>query len=245
MPPSVNNRIFVAGASGVVGRRLCRLLVEDGWHVHGTTRSVDKAKGLRELGVTPAVVDVFDEAALRRAVADANPAIVIHQLTDLPPALDPAKMPDARLRNARIRDVGTRHLVAAAVASGVVRMVAQSIAFAYAPGPLPHSEDAPLDMDSTHESIAITARGVASLEQQVLGARLVGIVLRYGKLYGPGTGFESPPKGGPVHVDAAAHAARLAVTRGAGIYNIAESDGTVTTAKAVNELGWDAGFRIR
>jgi nucleoside-diphosphate-sugar epimerase len=231
-----NKRILVAGASGVIGRRLCRLLLEDGWDVTGTTRSSDKASALRSIGVVPAIVDVFDETALRHVVMEAQPAIIMHQLTDLPPALDPAKMAEARIRNARIRDVGTRNLLAAAIAAGAKRMIAQSIAFAYAPGPLPYHEDAPLSVD---------APAVASLEQQVLQAPLVGIILRYGKFYGPGTGFDNPPSGGPVHVDAAADAARRAVTGGRpGIYNIAEEDGTISSCRAAIELGWSPDFRI-
>ncbi len=229
-------RIFVAGASGAIGRRLCRLLIANGWQVTGTTRSAEKVSDLRALGVEPVIVDVFDAALLHRIVADAQPEIVIHQLTDLPPALDPAKMAEASIRNTRLRDLGTRNLLAAAVAANVKRMVAQSISFAYAPGPLPYHEDAPLNVE---------ARGVASLEQQVLTAPLIGIVLRYGKFYGPGGGIDNPPSGGPVHVDAAADAARRALTcRTPGIYNVAEDDGTVSIAKATEELGWQPDFRI-
>ena len=237
-----DNRILVAGASGAIGRRLCRLLVEEGWHVTGTTRSADKAAALRAIGVVPVVVDVFDEEKLRGVVAEAGPAMIVHQLTDLPPGLDPAKMAEARIRNARIREIGTRNLVAAAVASGVKRMVAQSIAFAYAPGAMPYREDSPLNLDDP--DIALTARAVASLEHQVLNGPFEGVVLRYGRLYGPGTGFDNPPNGGPVHVDAAADAARRALTRGRGVYNIAEEDGTVSSRKAADELGWDSSFRI-
>jgi len=235
MPEASNNKVFVAGASGVIGRRLCRLLIEGGWRVMGTTRSAEKAAGLRASGVEPVVVDVFDEKALHNAVTNARPDIVVHQLTDLPPGLDPAKMAEGRIRNARIRDIGTRNLIAAATACGVQRMVVQSIAFAYEPGPMPSLEEAPLS------SVAL-----ASFEQQVIDAPLAGFVLRYGKLYGPGTGFDIPPSDGPVvHVDAAANAARLALTRGeAGIYNVAEDDGTVSSRKAVRELGWNPDFRF-
>lgn len=239
----MNGRIFVAGASGAIGRRLCRLLVADGWSVTGTTRSPEKAPMLRDLGVEPAIVDVFDEALLLEIVGRARPEIVVHQLTDLPPALDPTKMADALVRNARLRVVGTHNLIAAAVAAGAKRMVAESIAFAYAPGPLPYHEDAPLNLDDPKSGES--TRAVASLEQQVLAAPLTGIVLRYGKLYGPGTGFDRPPSGGPLHVDDAADAARRALTRGeAGIYNIAEDDGTVSIKKATDALGWTAGFRL-
>ncbi len=239
----MNRKVFIAGASGAIGRRLCRLLVAEGWSVMGTTRSPDKAPLLRELGVEPVVVDVFDAALLRDIVCQAKPEIVVHQLTDLPPALDPAKMAEALVRNARLREIGTRNLVAAAVAAGVPRMVAQSLAFVYAPGPMPYREDAPLMLDDP--GYGETARAVASLEQQVLAAPLTGIVLRYGKLYGPGTGFDLAPSGTPLHVDDAADAARRALTRGqAGIFNIAEEDGTVSIQKAADALGWVPGFRL-
>ena len=198
---------------------------------------------LIELGVEPAIVDVFDEARLVDVVRNAAPDVVVHQLTDLPPALDPTKMADALVRNARLRELGTRNLVAAAVAAGAKRMVAQSLAFVYAPGPTPYGEDAPLCLDDP--PYGETARAVASLEQQVLAAPLTGIVLRYGKLYGPGTGFDLPASGGPVHVDDAADAARRALTRGeTGAYNIAEDDGAVAITKAADALGWVPGFRL-
>jgi nucleoside-diphosphate-sugar epimerase len=236
MTNELNRRIFVAGATGAVGRPLCRLLVADGWQVVGSTRSPAKTALLRDLGVEPVVVDVFDETRLREVVVAAQPAIVIHQLTDLPPALDPTKMAEARIRNTHLREVGTRNLVAAAVAARATRLIAQSIAFIYANGPLPYDETAPLEP---------TAHGVISLESQVLAAPLTGIVLRYGKFYGPGTGFDEPPSGGPVHVEAAADAARRAVTSGeAGIYNVAESDGTVSSQKAIAQFGWNPAFRL-
>jgi nucleoside-diphosphate-sugar epimerase len=236
----MRGRIFIAGASGAVGRPLCRLLVAEGWHVTGTTRVPERAEALRALGVEPVVVDVYDAARLRDVVVAAAPDVVIHQLTDLPPGLDPAKMEAAGPRNLRIREEGTRNLIAAALAARVRRLVAQSIAFVYAPGPTPFREDAPLDLTPTGRG-----RSAASLEQQVLAAPLEGIVLRYGRFYGPGTGFDAPAPPCAVHVEAAADAAGLAVTRGArGIYNVAEPGETVSTAKAIAELGWDAGFRI-
>ena len=231
----MQKRIFLAGAAGAIGRRLCLLLVQEGWQVTGTTRSPEKAAVLRDMGVTPAVVDVYDETKLHRAVADAAPEIVIHQLTDLPPGLDPAKMVEGVIRNTRIREVGTRHLLTAAVNAGARRIVAQSIAFAYAPGPMPYDENSPLDPN---------ARGVISLERQVLEAPLEAVMLRYGRFYGPGTGFEDERESGKLHVDAAADAARRAVTRGRGIYNIAEEDGEITSRKAAAELGWSPAFRI-
>jgi nucleoside-diphosphate-sugar epimerase len=236
-------RVFVAGASGAIGQRLCPLLLAEGWHVTGSTRSREKAERLREMRVEPVIVDVFDERALRDAVVTANPSIVVHQLTDLPDSLYPDHMDEASARNARMREVGTRNLVAAAVAVRVRRLIAQSIAFAYAPGPTPYREDAPLNITAEGRA-GVSARGVASLEEQVLAAPLEGIVLRYGRLYGPGTGVEKAPPGGALHVDAAAEAARRALTRGTrGIYNIAEGDGTVASDKAVRDLGWSSDFR--
>jgi nucleoside-diphosphate-sugar epimerase len=129
-------RIFLAGAAGVIGR-LTPLLVANGHSVWGATRSPNNCEFLRKLGARPVVVDVFDAAALAAAVLEAEPEIVIHQLTDLSVLLDPAKRSAALARNARIRDEGTRNLVAAARKAGARRLVAQSIAWAYAPGARP------------------------------------------------------------------------------------------------------------
>ncbi len=240
----MNKCIFLAGASGAIGRRLAPLLVADGWRVVGTTRSADKTPLLRAMGVEPVVVDVFDGVALREIVADARPEVVIHQLTDLPYALETSRMNDALARNARLRDEGTRNLVAAAVRAGARKLVAQSIGFIYAEGPTPHREEDPL-LPETHPVYGGTVTGVLSLERQVLEAPLQGVVLRYGKFYGPGTGFDAPSAPGPVHVDAAAKAAQLAITRALpGVYNVAEADGYVHIEKAVRVLGWDPGFRM-
>jgi nucleoside-diphosphate-sugar epimerase len=178
-----------------------------------------------------------------------RPAVVIHQLTDLPPGLAAGQMTEALVRNARLRDEGTRHLISAAVAAGATRLIAQSIALVYAPGPpppLPHTESDPLIPD-TDPVWGGTVKGVVSLERQVLTAPPplgAGIVLRYGLLYGPGTGFDSPTAPGAVHVDAAAQAARLAVTRGApGIYNVAEPAGPIDSEKAIRTFGWDPNWR--
>ena len=92
--------VFLAGASGAIGRRLAPLLVSDGWRVFGTTRTATKEESLRDLGVEPIVVDIFDKAAVIGAVLEARPEVVIHQLTDLPPALDQARMAEAAPRNA-------------------------------------------------------------------------------------------------------------------------------------------------
>jgi nucleoside-diphosphate-sugar epimerase len=239
-------RIFLAGASGVIGRRLAPLLLAAGYAVTGTTRSGPKAEELKAAGVEPVIVDVFDAAALRDTAVRARPDVIIHQLTDLPDVLDPKQMADTLTRNARLRIYGTANLVAAGHAAGVRRLIAQSIAFAYADGPEPHRETDPLVAAEGDAPSAITARGVRALEEIVLNVPTIeGIVLRYGRLYGPGT-WNTPNARAPLHVDAAARAALLAITRGPpGIYNIAEDDGAVTIDKARKDLGFDPAFRVQ
>jgi nucleoside-diphosphate-sugar epimerase len=239
--------VFLAGATGVIGRRLVRLLRADGHAVVGTTRSPAKVDLLRALGATPAVADVFDAAAIEDAVAAAKPDAVVHQLTDLPPVPDDdaAAIAARGERNARLRREGTRHLMAAVRAAGVSRVVAQSIAWAYAPGQGARVESDPLDV-AAHGARAVTVGGVIALEQQVLGTPgVAGIVLRYGRLYGPDTWTETPSGPAPLHVDAAADAARRALAHGvSGIYNVAEEDGAVVCEKARRGLGFDANFRM-
>ena len=210
-------RIFVAGATGVIGRALVPLLLRAGHAVTGTTRSPARAEVLARSGANPVIVDVYDGVALCQAVERARPDVVIHQLTDLPDQMTAEERGAALERNARMRVAGTNNLMVAAVAAGVGRVVAQSIAFAYAPGPLPHREDAPL-------LPGLSADGVRALEAAVTSTDgVAGLVLRYGRLYGPGTWTSVPEGTSPLHVDAAAQAALLAVHRGgSGIYNIAE-----------------------
>ena len=200
----MKSRIFLAGATGAIGRPLVSLLVGGGYEVFGTTRVAAKSEELRALGAHPVVVDVFDAAALSRAVIAAKPQIVIHQLTDLPPGLDPARMAEAAGRNARIRIEGTRNLIAAALAAGARRLIAQSIAW---------------------EPQGVSAEGVAALERQTLGSPpLEGIVLRYGRLYGPRTGRDEAPSELPCHVDVAARATVIAVEKGEpGIVRVLDS----------------------
>src|SRR5262252_4410225 len=128
-------KIFLAGATGAIGTQLVPLLLSSGHLVTGTTRSITKGDALRSAGVEPVIVDVFDAPALSRAVAAARPDVVVHQLTDLPPGLDPSRMAEGTRRNARMRSEGTRTLVAAMREAGAHRLIAQSIAWMYAPGP--------------------------------------------------------------------------------------------------------------
>jgi nucleoside-diphosphate-sugar epimerase len=237
-------RIFLAGAAGAIGKRLVPLLLDAGHDIVGTTRSTAKANALRAAGVEPVVVDVFDAPALSRAVSAARPDIVLHQLTDLPPGLDPAQMDEGTRSNAHMRRQGTRNLVTAALAAGTQRLVAQSIAWMYAPGKEPHSEDNPLDIDAGGTR-AITVAGVATLERLTISSPPIdGIVLRYGHLYGPGTGTDTA-EAPALHVDAAAWAAVLAIEKARrGIYNIAEPSGYLSTEKARRELGFAASVRL-
>jgi uncharacterized protein YbjT (DUF2867 family) len=193
-------RIFLAGASGVIGIRLLPLLVADGHRVAAMTRSPEKAGRLRGLGAEPVVCDVFDPDELARGVAAFAPEMLMHQLTDLPDRLE--LLGEYAARNDRMRTEGTRNLLAAAKVANVERFLAQSIAWR------PPGRGAAVD----------------ELERQVLDAG--GVVLRYGQLYGPGTFYphELPPHP-RVHVDAAADATRGLLDAAPGVVMIAEDPG--------------------
>ena len=166
-------RIFVAGASGVIGARLVPLLVAEGHVVAGMTRSAGKAGLLAGLGAEPVVADVFDTEALTRAVVSFAPEVIFHQLTDLPDnAGEIAAYGD---RNDRMRSEGTRNLLAVAAAAGAARVIAQSISWELPSAP----------------RRAVTA----AHERAVLAAG--GVVIRYGQLYGPGTYYPSAPPDPP------------------------------------------------
>ena len=233
-------RIFLAGATGAIGRPLTRLLVAAGHAVTGTTRFAEKAAEIAAAGATPEILDAYDGDAVRVAVMAARPDVVIHQLTDLPAIRDPATYPSALLANAQLRIVATPNLAVAARAAGARRFIAQSVAFAYAPSAAPYRETDPLDF-AAEGTRADLVRGVVALEAVTLGTPgLDGIVLRYGMLHGPGTWYAAAAGPGSLHVDTAAHAALLALTQGRpGIYNVAEDDGAVSIAKAREHLGFD------
>ncbi len=161
---------------------------------------------LQALGAVPALVDVYDADRLKLAVYAVQPDVIIHQLTDLPQVIDPKTMPAALEANARLRIKGTRNLVDAALANGVHRVIAQSIAFAYAPGQGALSEDHPINPAAT---------GVIALEDAVTKTpRIEGIVLRYGRFMVRAHGAQRQGAA-PLHVDAAAQAALLAMTTAA------------------------------
>lgn len=237
-------RVFVAGASGAIGKPLVRQLVEAGHVVTGMTRRAEAAERIRAQGANAAVCDVFDTAALNEAVAAAQPEVVIHELTALPDRIDPRKA-DTYPQTNRLRTEGTANLLAAARAAGARRFVSQSIAFVYAPvGGWVKDEEAPVLANiggHLGEAMDATLEG----ERQVLEADgLEGLVLRYGYFYGPGTSWSSdgsmaddvrkrrfPVIGSGearmsmVHVEDAAAATVIACERGApGIYNVCDDD---------------------
>jgi nucleoside-diphosphate-sugar epimerase len=238
-------RVFVAGASGAVGRPLVPRLVAAGHEVTGTTRSQERAEAIRAAGATPAVVDALDAQALRSAIEQAAPEVIVHELTALPERYDPRRADIYDATN-RIRREGTRNLLEGAKAAGTRRFLCQSIAFAYAPGPRPEvmDEEAPLNLGLSG-AFAEGVRVIDEMERAVLGAQgIEGVVLRYGWFYGPGTHYGEdgslardvrrrrfPVIGSGVglfsfiHVDDAADATAAAVERGApGVYNIVDDD---------------------
>jgi nucleoside-diphosphate-sugar epimerase len=152
-----NKSVFVAGATGAVGRQLLPMLVSAGYEVFGTTRDLGKTAQMEAIGVYPVLVDVFHRSALIKAVGEAHPDVIIHQLTDLTNADFAA--------NDRLRIVGTRNLVDAAKAAGVPRMIAQSLAITYAHKAEPATERDPL-ADET-PSVRDTVKGVRALEAAV------------------------------------------------------------------------------
>jgi nucleoside-diphosphate-sugar epimerase len=242
----MTHTVFLAGATGVIGRSLIPLLRGKGHAVTGTTRTADGKARLEALGADVAVVDVLDRVNLERVVQNARPDVIIHQLTDLSAGLDPKVQEETLKRNARLRREGTANLANAARSAGVKRLIAQSIAWAYAPKELPYHEADPLDVGATGLRAISVRDGVVPLETAVLEQDdFEGIVLRYGQLYGPGTWSAEPNGSAPVHVDAAAYAALLAVDLGSpGAYNIAEPGGAVSIERAVTELRWRPEFRL-
>jgi 2-alkyl-3-oxoalkanoate reductase len=237
-------KIFVAGASGAIGKQLVPLLVGAGYEVIGTTTSAWKADDLRALGVDTVVLDLLDAEAVGRAVSEAAPDVVVHEATALRPvAGNLRKFDEAFVQTNRLRTEGTDNLLAAARAMGVRKFIAQSYAgWPYArEGAAVKDEEAPLDdnpVESAKESIA----AIRQLEQRVVAAD--GIVLRYGGFYGPGTSLavggemleairkrRFPIVGSGagmasfIHIEDAARATLAAIERGEpGLYNIVDDE---------------------
>lgn len=239
-------KIFVAGATGALGRRLVPLLVKRGHSVAAMTRTPNKSDPLRAAGAEPFVADALDASAVMAVLKQAAPEVVIHELTAIPAALDLKKWDSAFAATNRLRTEGTANLLAAARAVGARRFVAQSYGawpYARTGGPA-KTEDDPLDPNPP-AAMRRTLDAIQYLEKAVGTAPGVeGVVLRYGGFYGPGT---SLGEGGamlePVrrrkipivgdgagvwsflHIDDAAQATLVASERGApGIYNIADDE---------------------
>jgi nucleoside-diphosphate-sugar epimerase len=230
-------KIFIAGASGAVGRPLIRQLRERGHEVVGMTRSNTAA--IEALGARAVMADAFDADAVREAVAGASPDVVVNELTDLAQPLNPRKYEDWLAGTNRLRREGTKNLVDAAVAAGVPKFVSQSVAFAYTFEPGLKTEESAMHGAAAGEMGA----AMESLEQQTLAAP-GGIVLRYGFFYGPGTSYDRdgqqielirqrrlPIVGGGkgafpfIHIDDAAAATVAAIEGGTpGIYNVVDDE---------------------
>jgi nucleoside-diphosphate-sugar epimerase len=230
-------RVFLAGASGAIGRPLTRQLIEGGHEVVGMTRSNTAA--IEAAGAQAVVADAFDADAVRKAVEGAQPDVVVNELTDLSQPLNPRRYEDWLAGTNRLRREGTNNLADAAAAAGASKFISQSVAFAYRFDPGMKTEDAPIigaaagDMGSAMEE----------LERTTLAAP-GGIVLRYGFFYGPGTAYAAdgqqidlirkrqlPIIGGGkgafpfIHVDDAASATVAAIERGApGVYNVVDDE---------------------
>ncbi|MBE9171153.1 NAD(P)-dependent oxidoreductase [Pleurocapsales cyanobacterium LEGE 06147] len=184
-------KIFVAGATGAIGRPLITGLLAAGHNVIGMTRSEERARFLAEQGATPEIMDVFDADGVRIALNRIKPDVAIEQLTSLPKTYTRKSMSAAASLDNLTRREGGANLQAAAQAAGVHRYIIQSCAFWYAPGTGLADEETPFAFDSS-PAIAAGTRMYAELEQRVLSAEgLEGIALRYGFFYGPGTWFAS------------------------------------------------------
>ena len=237
-------RVFVAGATGAIGRQLVPRLVAAGHEVHGMTRSELKKAMLEHLGAVPVVADALDPDQVAEAVAMARPEVIVEGLTGIN-GLDPRHFDRDFASTNRLRTEGTDHLLSAGQAVGVRRFVAQSHILAYAQtgGPV-KSEADPFEASPAREMRQAVA-AIRHLEESVLGARWAeGVVLRYGHFYGPGTSMapdgELPemirkrkfPLVGHgsgvwsfIHVADAADATVAAVEHGSrGVYNIVDDD---------------------
>lgn len=239
-------KIFLAGATGALGRRLVPRLVSNGYQIVGMTRSAEKAESLRSVGVEPVVADGLDRDAVLQAVTRAKPEVVIHQMTSLTGVMSFKKLDEKFVTTNRLRTTGTDILLEAARAAGARRFIAQSYAgwpYERTGGPA-KTEEEPFDPNPP-AAMSRTLEAIRYLESAVLGASgLEGIVLRYGSFYGPGTYVA---EGGMIvdlvrkrklpiigngagvwsfiHLDDAASATLSAVERGApGLYNIADDE---------------------
>jgi 2-alkyl-3-oxoalkanoate reductase len=247
-------KVFVAGATGAIGRVLVPQLVARGHEVVGMTRSAAKQDLVRSLGARPVVADALDPDAVAEAVASAEPEVIVHQLTALsgPTGLRDARRPDRSVAAAmtnRLRTEGTDHLLAAGRAVGARRVVAQSFGafrFARTGGPVLTEVD-PLGPDDPPAVLRTVQEGYLYLERAVTAIEWgEGLALRYGGFYGPGTSVSLAPEadmaapirkrrfpivgdGGGVfsyiHIEDAAAATVVAVERGpSGVYYVVDDE---------------------
>ncbi|HJS69995.1 MAG TPA: NAD(P)-dependent oxidoreductase, partial [Gaiellaceae bacterium] len=193
-------RVFIAGGTGAVGKRLVPLLASAGHDVHATTRSAGKVDDLRRLGAEPVVLDILDRAAVEAAIAAARPEVIVHQATALADMSDLRHFAEEFAQTDRLRTEGTDNLLAAAAASGVRRVIAQSFTgwpYARVGGPV-KTENDPLDPDPPDAARGALA-AIRHVEERVTETPgLEGVVLRYGGFYGPGTSLTE----GGVHLEA-------------------------------------------
>lgn len=182
-------RIFVAGATGAIGRPTLDQLLARGHNVVAMTRTQERAQSLAAQGIEPAIADVFDPDSVKAAIAHAQPEVVIEQLTALPKTYSRESMNATAALNTRIRSEGGANVLAAAKAAGVRRFLKQSMAFWGVPGAGLADEETPLSLDAS-PAVAADARLVTETERRLLQTPdLEGIALRYGFFYGPGTWF--------------------------------------------------------
>ena len=225
-------KIFIAGATGTIGRPLIAQLLAKGHDVVALTRSQEKANNLAAQGVEPAIADVFDADAVKAALIRAQPEVVIEQLTALPKTYTGESMSAAAPLSQRIRLEGGANVLAAAQASGVRRYLRQSIAFWGVPGKELANEETPLALDA---SPAVTAdvRTVTEIERRLLETpSLEGIVLRYGFFYGAGTWFA--PDGDVANQ--VRHQQFPIVGNGAGVWSwLHIEDAAIATVAAVKQ----------
>jgi 2-alkyl-3-oxoalkanoate reductase len=230
-------RILIAGASGALGRRLVPVLVERGHEVTGTTTTERRTSIVAELGATPAVADGLDPEAVARVVGEAEPDVIVHQMTALAGDLDLRRIDTTFATTNRLRTDGTDNLLSAARAVGARRFVAQSFAgwpYAKTGGPV-KDEDDPLDADPPRRLRGVLA-AIRHLERSVTGATgLEGVVLRYGGFYGPGTSIQTDPDG--VQVEAVRKRRMPIVGSGAGIFSLIHIDDAAGATVAAIEAG--------
>ncbi len=239
-------RVLIAGAGGALGKQLVPALVASGHDVVGLTRSESKRAAILKLGATPVVADALDPEEVARAVTEARPEVIVHELTALAGSLDLRQFDRAFAQTNRLRTEATDHLLAAGRAVGAHRFVAQSFAgwpFARSGGPVKTEED-PLD-PAPAERMQRTLDAIRYLEDAVTRADWIeGVVLRYGGFYGPGTSMAAdgehveqirkrrfPIVGDGagvwsfVHIEDAARATVAAVERGRrGVYNVVDDE---------------------